>query len=92
MLVCGMSRFQPNYYIACRIQDEILNRIGVAPQNKSRHKPDKAEALSPKDLAALSAAWDRMEERKRILRNKPLVKPVDATPVAKARKAETFRE
>jgi hypothetical protein len=77
MLVFGMPRYQPNYYIACRIQDKILNKIGVTPQNKSRHEPSKEEDLSPKDLAVLASSWNTLEERKRILRNKPLPKAAE---------------
>jgi len=41
----------------------------------ANHVPKPALAgdddLSPKDLAALTSSWAMLEERKRILRNKP---------------------
>lgn len=48
--------------------------------------------LTPKDLAALTRAWDDLENRKRILRMKPLPKSIDVTPKEKPRAAVTFKE
>ena len=87
-----MSRFTPNYYQACRIQDKILNMIGIVPQNKSRHDPESKKELKPAELASLAKAFDIMEERKRILRDKPLVKAVDAPTKSKSHKPMTFSE
>ena len=89
-----MARFTPNYYIACRIQDKILNMIGVMPQNKSRHDPKAKRNLTPSELSTLTKAFDTMEERKRILRNKPLPKAQEVErPKDKRRPVhETFRE
>lgn len=56
-------RWTPNYHIACGIQKKILAQM----ENPT---------ISPKDLAALTSAWEKLEERKRILRMKP--KPRDA--------------
>ena len=58
-------------------------------------KPIKdAPKLSPKDLCSLTAAWDTLENRKRILRNKPLPKAQEVErPKDKRRPVhETFRE
>lgn len=40
--------------------------------------------LKPKDRAALAKAWDTLEERKRILRGKPL--PGSLKPIAKSKR------
>lgn len=57
-------RWTPNYHTACKIQNKILAQMD-------------APKLTPKDLAALTSAWERLEERKRILRMKPAPKAVD---------------
>jgi len=59
-----MSRWQPNYHVACGIQRKILAQM---------ENPE----ISPKDLTSLSGAWEKLEERKRILRMKPLPKAID---------------
>jgi hypothetical protein len=92
MLLFGMPRFAPNYYLACRIQDKILNMIGVKPQNSTRYDPKEKKDLSPKDLATLSGAWNTLEERKRILRMKPKPRDVEVKEKVKDRKRETFQE
>jgi hypothetical protein len=45
------------------------------------------EELSHKDLAVLTSAWERLEERKRILRMKPLPKAQDVSEKGAKRKA-----
>jgi hypothetical protein len=86
-------RYQPNYHIACRIQDRILNAMGVQTQLKHHVKPElAARDLTPTQLAALASAWDKLEDRKRIIRMKPLPKAQDVTPQKRERKAATFQE
>lgn len=46
-----------------------------------------SKKINPKDRALLVAAWDKLEERKRILRNKPLLKPIDAVVIDKRKGA-----
>jgi hypothetical protein len=67
-------RWTPNYHTACQIQKKILV-----------HMED--EELSHKDLAVLTSAWERLEERKRILRMKPLPKAQDVSEKGAKRKA-----
>lgn len=43
-------------------------------------------------LATLSNAWEKLEERKRILRMKPLPKAIAVEQKGKTRPAATFRE
>jgi hypothetical protein len=80
-------KYAPNYHIACGIQRKILEQIGVGPD-----APPKVSKLSPKDLAVLTSAWEKLEERKRILRNKPLPKAAEVKPKGSERKRETFTE
>ena len=72
-------RWSPNYHTACQIQKKILVQM-------------EAEELTPKDLAALTSAWEKLEERKRILRMKPMPKAVDVTPKAKGPVHKSFQE
>lgn len=51
-----------------------------------------AEDLAPKDLAALTGAWEKLEERKRILRMKPLPKAQDVSVKEKRVARATFTE
>jgi hypothetical protein len=74
-----MSRWQPNYHVACGIQKKILAQMEAAE-------------LTPKDLAALTSAWEKLEERKRILRMKPLPKAVDVAVKSKGPVHRTFEE
>jgi hypothetical protein len=72
-----MSRFTPQYHVACQIQKKILAKMGLSFQQANR-VPRASDAdceLSPRDLASLTASWNLIEERKRILRMKP--KPRD---------------
>ena len=84
-------RYQPNYYLSCRIQDKILNMIGVKPQSKKNWEPDAKRDLKPGELATLAKAFDTLEERKRIIRMKGLPKAVDVAPRRKPARA-TFTE
>lgn len=72
-------RWTPNYHVACQIQKKLLD---------SMDKPD----TTATQLATLSNAWEKLEERKRILRMKPLPKAVTVEQKGKARPAATFRE
>ena len=87
-----MPRYQPNYYIACRLQERLLNTIGVEPQTKKRIDPSLKTKLRPGELASLVKSWDLLEDRKRVLRMKPLPKSIDVTPKKKPVQMETFRE
>jgi len=60
-------RWTPNYHVACQIQKKILAQM--------------EGPLEPNQLASLSKAWDTLEERKRILRMKPLPKAQDVSAV-----------
>jgi hypothetical protein len=77
-----MARFTAQYHVACQIQRKILGKMGLEFQQANRTpKPTDADCdLSPKDLSLLAASWNTMEERKRILRMKPLPKSQDVTP------------
>jgi len=72
-------KWTPNYSIACQIQKRILV-----------HMND--DKLSHKDLAALTSAWNTLEERKRILRMKPKPRSIDVNPTAKKAAAPVFTE
>jgi hypothetical protein len=72
-------RWTPNYHVACQIQKRILVQM-------------EAEELTPKDLAALTGAWEKLEERKRILRMKPLPKAQDVSVKEKHPARVTFTE
>lgn len=85
-------RFQPNYYLACRIQDKILNMIGVIPQAKRNYDPKAKRNLTPGELSSLTKAFDVMEERKRILRNKPLPKAAEVKEKPGKSSRATFTE
>jgi len=74
-----MSRWTPNYHVACQIQRKILAQM---------EKSD----LKPKDLATLTSAWERLEERKRILRMKPKPRDVEVKDKSKSHKPMTFSE
>lgn len=72
-------RWTPNYHVACQIQKRILVQM-------------QAEKLTPKDLAALTGAWEKLEERKRILRMKPLPKAVEVKSTDRKPTRVTFME
>ena len=76
-----MSRFGPTYSLACEMQRKISSVM---------LDPDTDKRL----LSQLALAWDRLEERKRILRRKPLVKPVDVSRLVDGRreKSAVYRE
>lgn len=85
-------RYAPNYYIACRLQERLLNTIGVDPQTKKRVDPSLKAELKPGELASLVKSWDLLEDRKRVLRMKPLPKAMDVTPKPKKVALDTFSE
>lgn len=88
-----MSRYQPNYHVACRLQDRILNVIGVKPQLASHiDESVRNKKLNPAQLSSLVNAWDKLEDRKRILRMKPLPKAQDVAPKEKPRPRASFTE
>ena len=59
-----MPKFGHPYQTACKLQQLIVERC-------------KAESVRGIDLAALTRAWDALEDRKRKLRMKPLPKSVE---------------
>lgn len=73
-----MSRYTPQYHVACQIQKKILAKMGLEFQAANRvPKSAKSDCdLSPRDLASLTTSWNMIEERKRILRMKPKPKDV----------------
>lgn len=73
-------RWTPNYSVACTIQKRILAMM----QTK--------EDLTPAELSSLSGAWEKLEERKRILRMKPLPKAQDVSIKQKVARQPTFTE
>lgn len=87
-------RYQAQYHVACQIQKKILAKLGLQFQHPNR-VPQASDAdcdLSPKDLSSLISSWDRIEERKRILRMKGLPRAVDARPKEKKAAPATFSE
>lgn len=74
-----MSRWSPSYHTACQIQKKILSAMGLEfLQSGQTPKPiEKGPPLTPGELSSLSKAWDTLEDRKRILRFKPLPKAQD---------------
>ena len=78
-----------------------MDRMGLVRQSR-RGKNDvvpsgDAKLLKPSELASLSKAWNELEERKRILRMKPMPKPVDVNAQEERRlrrraPAQLFRE
>ena len=74
-----MGRWQINYHVACQLQKKLLAATEVSDVN-------------PKDLCALTSAWERLEERKRILRMKPKPRDIDVTPKDKPKARPTFTE
>jgi len=78
-------RYEPQYHTACQIQRLILRKMGLDMQQRNRvpkpGDPALSEKLKPSELCSLATAWEKIEDRKRILRMKGLPKPVD--PVSK---------
>jgi hypothetical protein len=66
--------------------------MGIVPQKKASHDPAAVKDLKPGELASLAKAFDTMEERKRILRMKPLPKAIDVPQKAKLARPTTFSE
>lgn len=73
--------YPPQYHTACQIQRKILAAMGLdllqrnqVPKSTEEGKKVK---LKPSELCSLTAAWDKIEERKRILRMKPLPKAIE---------------
>lgn len=71
-------RWTPNYHTACKLQDKILETIGVA-RVRGKVMPAPGVPLKPSDLSSLIKAWDTLEERKRVLRMKPAPKAIDVS-------------
>lgn len=71
-------RYGPIYHDCVRIQKRLMNLM-MNPK------------ATPNQVAALTSAWDRMEDRKRILKGRGEPKPVESVPVVKpAMVAQTF--
>lgn len=66
----GMSRHGPQYHNCCSIQKRLMNLM-------------MDDGTTPSQVAALSNAWEKIEDRKRILKGKGQPKPVDETKRAK---------
>ena len=75
----ALMRWTPQYHTACKIQNKITAMLDA---------PD----MAAKDLASLVGAWEKLEERKRILRMKPLPKAIDVPQKAKLARPATFSE
>lgn len=72
-------RYGPIYHDCVRIQKRLMNLM-------------MGDETTAKDVASLSAAWDRMEDRKRILKGRGVPRPEEpAKPKAK-RHEGTFVE
>lgn len=75
-------RHSPQYHTACQIQKLILKKMGLGMQQRNQTpKPmdeAKVDELKSTELCALASAWEKIEDRKRILRMKGLPKPVDS--------------
>jgi hypothetical protein len=82
-----MSRFTPQYHVACQIQKKILAKMGIrfAQANRVPKSAGPDCDLSPKDLAVLAGSWNTIEERKRILRMKPKPRDQEVTDNKKAK-------
>ena len=76
--ITGM-RYTPNYHTACKIQYKILAQM-------------EAQNLKPADLCSLTTAWEKLEERKRILRMKPKPRDQDVSLKQKPSRNQTFQE
>lgn len=74
-----MSRWTPQYHSCCKLQNKIL----AMTEDKK---------ITPTQMASLVTAYDKLEERKRILRMKPLPKAQDVAPREKPRPRATFTE
>ena len=72
-------RWTPQYHTACQIQKLILGKMGLdLLQANQTPKVGKIKTdLSPSELCSLTKAWSELEDRKRILRNKPLPKAAE---------------
>lgn len=85
--------WNPQYHTACQIQKKILESMGLEFQraNQTPKPIEKAPKLKPAELCSLAKAWELIENRKRILRNKGLPKSIDADKPRKAARP-TFTE
>lgn len=79
VLELGMSRWSPNYSMACTIQRKLLAMMDSGK-------------TGPSQLATLSNAWEKLEERKRILRMKPKPRDVEVKPKEKRLPQQSFQE
>lgn len=58
--------------------------MGVRTQLSDHEKPEQVfKKMTPTQLAALTGAWDKLEERKRVIRMKPAPRAIDVTPKPK---------
>jgi len=72
-------RWTPQYHSCCKLQNKILAMAD-------------AKDISPTQMASLVTSYDRLEERKRILRMKPLPKAIDVPQKSKLARPATFSE
>jgi hypothetical protein len=61
-----MGWFGPTYHKACKLQEKLYNTM-LNPKTNDRV------------LAQLATAWERLEERKRVMRMKPKPKDIDVS-------------
>ncbi len=61
-----------------RLQDKILTLVGLERSGRTSAKDIAAAPLKPSELSSLIKAWDTLEDRKRVLRNVGLPKPIEA--------------
>lgn len=59
-----MGKYQINYHVACQIQRKLLAKMDEKKTTAAQ-------------LSSLSNAWEKIEERKRILRMKPKPRDVE---------------
>lgn len=76
-------RWTAQYHVACKLQDRILEHVGIVRRGKGGRpvvdEPDRNLKVKPMELAALVKAWDVLEDRKRVIRMKPVPRPIDVT-------------
>ena len=89
-------RYTPSYHTACQLQDKVLGQIGLIRLSRSdRKKLEKpvGKNLKPAELSSLVKSWELLEERKRILRMRPLPKAVAVPPTERPKaKPPSFSE
>lgn len=89
-------KWSPQYHTACQIQKQILDMMGLEMQQANRTPKvvpkEGREKLKPAELCSLTKAWSELEDRKRILRNKPLPKAMEVKEKVKVQRRESFQE